>query len=114
MQIFSVSDRSFARSRQAAWASRRPTLYWPFQLKPMPLPRIICTCRPSLPMGAHTSLPMRCMGTLTSSTVAPSPARRSPAARTLASTPGSELGQPNPSVTTPMRRPRTPRSSASV
>jgi len=49
-----------------------------------------------------------------SSTLAPNDLKRSAAARTLASTSGSELRWPKPSFNTPMRSPLTPPPSASV
>src|SRR5262249_51396701 len=51
-------------------------------------------------------MPSRCRGIETSLTVAPALLKRCAASRTMASTSGSEFGQPKPSLTIPTRKPR--------
>src|SRR5215471_8895400 len=51
-------------------------------------------------------MPSRWRGIDTSLTVPPARVKRCAASRTMASTSGSELGQPKPSLTMPIRRPR--------
>ena len=111
--FFSVSDSSSARPRQPLCASSSEFTYRPCQLKPNPLPSIICMVAPSAPIGSQIASPSACSGIDTRSTVAPRPRNRSPASRTIASLASDELAWPKPSSTTAMRRPRTSRLRAS-
>ena len=58
--------------------------------------------------------PSLCIGTETSSTIAPSARRRSAASRTFRSTSGSLSSRLKPSTITPILMPATPRPSAAV
>ena len=85
----------------------RLVTYSPFQLKPKPLPFIICHVAPSTAMGVQMAAPARCSGIDTSSTWAPSWRKMAAPLRTSASTSASEFGWPKPSFTTAIFMPRT-------
>ena len=69
---------------------------------------------PSAQIPPQIASPVMCIGIETSVTCAPSDSSCLAAARTVASTSGSESYRPNPSETTAMRNPAISPPSASV